>query len=267
MRDNEKRGLSISMDDLMVKTISMIDTLPERIQKVESYVRELEMKFAAHEGEQKQGIRRISDKVTSIEQLCRELHSETIKQLDFIKKDIDLLDNIEGLTEEQKTILSNLKTSVDLLNVDLVSRQKVKSTLWYYSGVVAQNFIRYAMLPITLVFFLFIGINPDFLPWIKSKPSTTSIGEYNVYVMKLMNNVHQDQINESALQYWQNTTPKDLIYVSTSSDISQALYENEKLKYDHVFIWLPIKKQEGYIQVYNSLGNKIGSSITIMRGK
>jgi hypothetical protein len=258
------------MDDLMIKTVGLMDTLPGRIEKLESYVRELENNFSRHEGQQEQGIKRISDRISTIETQMNDLHQESLRQIQELKKDIESLESIEGLTDEQKELIGNIKETVDLLLKDYESRQHVKKTLWYYIVSVIDYFIRYTMLPITIAVLLFIGFAPEMIPGYKPENAFINSEDdsyFNEASVELMMLSQQGKINESDVRSWMKKYPSKLVIVSKSPNLNSAVQTNYRVTQKHFFVWLPDNVKDGYIQIYGMKGRKIGSPISIVRGK
>jgi len=271
MRDTEKRKVSMSMDDLMVRTVGMMETFPRRIEKIEEYVREISLQFSNHEGEQSQGIKRITDRIDNIDKIQKELHDQTCKQVDSLQDDVNKLASMEGLTAEQKTLIEEMKGVLDTLSKDYDSRQSVKKTMWYYFTSVFGYFLRYAMLPITIAILLFMGISPDIIPGYKPSNTTmlnTSIeNQFNNASVSLIMLANNNSINESDVRHWVNQRAVGMIVVSEETNLNNAIRQNGPVKPRHFFVWLPKNSKSGYIQIYGLGGRKIGSPLNIERGK
>ena len=74
---------SHSMDELLVKTVGIIETLPDRIEKLEGIVRELEKDFAAHQAKGES----VLDKVSTVDGFTTKLE-ELKTEIDELKKQV-----------------------------------------------------------------------------------------------------------------------------------------------------------------------------------
>jgi len=268
MSDSDRNKSTTSMDDLMVKTVGMLDTLPDRISKAEEYIHQLEKDFALHDGEQKQGIKRISDRIDNIDSVCLELRGEVNKHIESVKNEIEKLGKIEGLTQEHKDLLNNLKNTVDILNRDYESRQSVKHTIWKYIVIMISHFTRYAMLPITISILLYIGFSERMIPGYTPPIETHTGDDFYASSSSLLNLVGDNCINESDLNVWRMNQDSNLIFFSENNNIRKSISDNSKINYTHIFIWMPKDKSKGgYVQMYGENENSIGNNITIIRGK
>ncbi len=253
-----------SRDDLLIKTIGMIDMIPDRLEKLESYIRVLETKFAHHEGQQEQGIKRISDRIEHIEKLSKTVHEESIRQLQELRNDISELHKIEGLTTDQKELIEEMKKSVDMLLQEYLDRKQTRKNIWHYCSVSLTYLIRYAMLPITIALMIFIGISPNIIPgYTPEKVSEYRIHQFNQASIDLISLVEDDKIIDSQMYTWITTCHKDLILISDKSKLNTYV----KKDYRHFYIWNPKSHSQGFIQIYGEEGRAIGSKILIIRGK
>lgn len=260
MADTEKHRISESMDDLMMKTIGMMDSIPNRIETLERYVRELEQKFCRHEGEQEQGIKRIGDRIENLEKLTSSLHTESLKQIQAINKEIEALRNIVGITPDQVTLINQIKQTCDLLEKDYSDRQEVKKTIWHYIVSVVDHFLRYAMLPLTITILVVLGLSPDVIPgYNPNKISQDSKYIFNEACVELFSMMHNNQITEEQLRVWMRRHP-DAIFIINNQPASSI-----KIPDPHFYIYIPNNQSEGFIQLYNNKGKEILGRISVVR--
>jgi len=267
---SEKEREHISMDDLVLKTVGLIPMITQRIEKLESNLRELELNFSKHEGEQSQGIQRTSDHINTLENLVKDLHAETLKQIQNIINDVNEIEKLEGLTSEQKTLILEMKENLQLLLIDYESRMTVKKTAKHYAIMILGYFIQYAMLPVTLTILLLFGFSPTVMKKYKSWGSNeivVSMNDFNQASVDLMILNRNGCINESDVINWLSTYNSNLCIKSTDKNINNVIYQNAKISYRHFFIWMPNRSSQGYIQIYGKENRKIGALISIVRDK
>jgi len=137
------------MDELMIKTIGLMETIPERIGSLEKNIRELEISFSKHEGSSEQGVKRMVDRIENIEKAIEEIRKA--KNLDDVKQKV-------GELEEA------IKPLID----DLDGRKETGKTIKQYMKEAILAFIRYAMLPMTIAILLLMGMKPEYIPWYKT---------------------------------------------------------------------------------------------------
>jgi archaellum component FlaC len=263
MRDSERNRVSISMDDLIVRTIGAMDTLPDRLNSLEKDVRVLEKSFSRHEGGQDQGIKRISDRMDTIENSYKELHKQSIEKIKSLRIDVGRLKSYEGLTPEQEENINNIQRCIDTLLKDYNDRQEVKKTIWHYVVTAIDYFVRYAMLPVTIAILLFLGFDPSVIPGFNpDKKAKTHTESFNEGSVELMSFAKSGKIEESSLRHWMKHYDGELSVLSTSQTPNPVI-RSEK----HFFIWLPNNSRDGYVQMYGDGGRKIGTPIIIERGK
>jgi len=145
--NTEQLRLSPSMDELMIKTVGLIEMLTERMGTLEGIVRELEKGFSKHEGEQEQGVKRTMDRIELTE-----------AELKSVKENLEALQNgINAINE-----------AVEPLVKDLKGREETGKTIREYAKEAFIAFIRYAMLPMTIAVLIMFGMNPKYIPWYKT---------------------------------------------------------------------------------------------------
>lgn len=250
---------------MMVQTIHMIDTLPDRIEKLETYVHELSNKFSRHEGSQEQGIKRISDRITSINDAFKLLHTSSEKEIRGLNDEIITLGKIEGLTDDQKELISDIKGIVDLLKSDYDSRQKVKKTIWYYWVCIVEYFLKYAMLPVTIALLIFFGFSPNMVPGYDPSKIVAHSSQFNKASVELLTIARGNSISESELGLWMNGYTNKLITIYRTKNISLAIQSNYRHQDKHFFVWLPDDHDDGYVQIFGENGVLVGEKISIVR--
>ena len=158
--DTERFRIAQSMDELMIRTVGLMESLPERITKLEMTVREIEKDFASHRGEQDQGIKRTVDRVERIEQSIKELN----KQFEECKKD-KVPSSIKSDLDKLAKSIGRIEREVKELMTDLLARKETRKTIGEYTKEIIKSFIGYIMLPFTIIILIVSGVNPSYIPW------------------------------------------------------------------------------------------------------
>jgi hypothetical protein len=200
------------------------------------------MNFSGHDGEQKQGIKRLVDQIESLQSLCIE-HKDT---------------------------LYKLKCVIDILDKDYVARQDYRNKLLGYVSTVAKFLLHYTMIPLVIFFLIFMGISPEFIPWYNHKASTDinnkAVEDFNRAGVSLIMLTDKNKINESDVINWCQKYVQ-LSVVSYLPDINSAIKDNHNVSGKHFFVWIPKGTAGGFVQMYGENGRKIGCAIEIIRGK
>jgi hypothetical protein len=230
--------MSQSMDELMIKTIGVMETLPNRILNLENLIRQLESKLSKHEGEH-----------SSIE--------TSVKKL-------------EGDFEKCKKERVKPETIAPLIK-DLDTRQETKKSISQYAKEAFLSFIRYAMLPLTIVLLILIGVDPRYIPWYK--PNTPVVEEIEEESITMFwDRVYSDEISERDIYYIINNYRRNIVIsnnpdqVSSEEEYRKIVSSTSFSKASHIFVWLPHQSKLGYAQVYDKSGRAVGSKIKILRG-
>ena len=237
----------------MIRTIGLVETIPERLSIIEASLRELEKEFSKHQGEQEQGVKRTGDRFKALE--------DEIAQIRRDFEDCRKRGTSQLLAEDIKKLEDQIKP----LSVDLADRQETRRTIGYYAKELFLAFLRYAMLPLTIAVLIFLGINPTYIPWYKSTSPQAQVEQ------ELWNRTSGNEISERNVQYLLDRFGSVSI-ISTNPDPTQADQDyREKIRQRscagqyHLFIWLPTQ-QSGFIRLYDKNGRQIGETINIIRG-
>lgn len=255
-----------SMDELMIRTIGLIETIPDRLTKLETLVHGLAQRFAKHEGEQEQGIKRTTDRFRLVEKNLQEL-KDLFENCQRHRIDPSICTTIEELSQKLKELEENLKPLVEDLDGRISTRKSIKD----YIQMFVHSCMRYFALPIVILIMLFFGINPSYIPWYKAD-KTMTVYRTSDSVKEFWKRVYLDKIAEHDIYYIVNAYRNNIILSYKQSE------EDAKLEYrrqsftinmqnkEHLFIWLPRKSQEGYVQVFDGNARPVGKHIKIERG-
>lgn len=227
-----------SMDELIIKTIGAVEGLPERISKLENIVREIEKSFAEHKG-----------------------RGQNV--LDTVSK----VDTFEGKLEELKSEISKLKKEIGPLTEEYNDKKETKKNIKDYIREIIISFIRYSMLPVTIIILLIVGIDPSLIPWYKENNIETNQNiSFNQTFLEILNRVNNNQINESDIKFFINSNIS-FIKISYNRDLSNIYRELNSISSESIFIWLPRDLEDGFVSFHDKNGNKIYKEIKIVRGK
>jgi len=258
--DTEKFRIAHNMDDLMIRTIGLIESIPARLLKLETSVQEIEKEFSRHCGEQEQGIKRTVDRVDTLK--------EEVKALSKKFEGCSVGDDLRKIEET----ISEIERDVKDLMTDLTERKETQKTIIQYAKEAFTSFIRYAMLPITIIVLVLFGMDPSYIPWYKEpKPDPVVTTTKNISEA-LWDKVYMDSITERDVVVLQNQFPKDIItvtnpdYIAAEREYRSRLVRTNIISRTHIFVWIPSSGKEGLIQVFDSHGRKIGNVVRIARG-
>ena len=258
-----------NLDDLLMKTVAFVETLPDRISTIEKYVRQLELDFSKHEGEKHEGIQRISDRIQAIEKQKKKNVSSLQEHMNSLKQEIQTVSNKEPIDKKLKQELQELEDLVNMLMKEYNIRQNRNKTIGYYLRKAFEYFLMYLMLPLTIYFLILIGIDENLLPWWYTSQDSTKIewNEFHAISTQLYTKSKHHKISLENVKTFARKYSHHVIWVE-DKDVQKALNLNADYPKPHYFIWInPLSQNEeiGYIQVYGKEGNKIGSPIFIVR--
>jgi len=265
--DTERIRISQSMDDLMIRTIGLMETLPDRISKLETALSQLEQKFAKHEGEQEQGIKRTVDRVEQLEKVIEELK----KSFDECKKNKapdDLAKEIKKLDDAIKKV----EKSIEPLIEEHDAIEETRKTFRQYIKEAVTSFIRYATLPLTIIILVVFGMDPSYIPWYKPEKPPVVVPSKGVGIEEFWKRVYFDKIDETDIYYMINHHAHIIIRSGNSNrEEAQKEYEhnvarNNLARESHIFIWLPRDGKEGIAQVFERRGRASSGPVKIVRG-
>jgi len=262
---DEPKGFH-SRDELLMRTVGLMETLPERISSLETSVQKLLADFARHQGEQDQGVKRTVDRVEMVEK-SNEIMKKEFEECRKGKVGKDLCDEVNQLKKNIEEINNDLQPIID----DYDSRQETKKTIGGYVKELITSFIRYASLPLTIIILVVIfGMDPSYIPWY-NKPHETTINQTQTCSGEFWSRVHNNTIAEHDIHFIINRYRNSVI-VSRVKDLSGA---EEDYRYqvmtsgmystEHLFVWIP-SSQDGIARIYDRSGRTIGSDIRIKRG-
>lgn len=255
-----------SMDELILRTIGLVESLPERLGKLEDIVHSLERSFLTHEGEQSQGIKRLVDRMNSLEKALNEL-SDSFIECQRGKISPQLCEDMKNVQHEIQLIQEELRPLRD----DLNTRELTRKTLWHYVKEVFSYFLRYAMLPITMVLMLFIGINPSYIPWYNSNTTQPEKDSQRV-INRVLSMTNNNRIREQdILELYQKYNHIFILSHREQKSTSISEYQKDvgrKNLYGkvHLFIWLPYNSDNGTVQIFDKDGSQRHQTILITRG-
>jgi len=258
MKENDTQKLRItqSMDELLVKTIGIMETLPDRLTNLENQLRSLETKFAKHEGEQKEGIAKTVEELKKSFEECKKT-----KVSSSLSKQIEDLD----------TRIAELEESVKPLIDVYQEREETKKTITQYIKDAFKAGLGYAMLPITIIILLFFGLDPKYIPWYKEPEPvvvTRAVDAINDFWQCVYENeIQEDDLRDLISKY------KECFIVSYSDssnkldiEYQERLSRTNLKNQEHMFVWLPKQSQDGFVQVYDKNGRCVGVRIRVSRG-
>lgn len=264
--DTERFRIAASMDDLMIRTIGLMESMPSRISKLEDLVHDIEEKFSFHEGEQGQGIKRLVDRMDSLEKSIGELLKQ-FEECRRTKPSNDLEDKFKELEEQLTPIKEDIKKLLD----DLNSREDTRKTITQYAKEAFISFIRYAMLPFTIVILIIFGMDPSYIPWY-TKPNTPVVEVKKSVEEVFWNKVYMNSVTERDIVSIQNQFPHSIItsqrdrWEDALKHYRSQIVTSPLMHQMHIFIWTPSNGQDGKAQVYDKSGRTIGNAVKIVRG-
>jgi hypothetical protein len=144
MADDKKLG-SQSFDELLIRTMSIVVPLPERIKEIQEAVHALEVVLATH-------------------QVDPDAHNTS--------------NRIKLLSDELLTLVKPLEPLV----ADFKEREENSKQIKGYIREAITAIIKYAMLPVTIALCVFLGISPDYNPWKESDKPTEKNSELSTFV-------------------------------------------------------------------------------------
>ena len=228
---------SHSMDELLLKTVGLIETLPDRIGKLEGIVRELEKDFAAHQAKGES----VLDKVSKVDGFSTKL-------------------------EELKTEIDEMKKQVEPIIKDHYDKEETKKTLMEYVKEVISSFIRYAMLPFTIILLLLLGLDPSYIPWYKPAPQSVHKSvSFNQVLIEIVQRSKDNEIKESEIRFFLHSN-LSFVHQSKAKTMSEAISELSRIDKELIFIWLPYGSTEGFVSLLGKDGKSISNQIRINRG-
>jgi len=207
-----------TFDELLLKTMAAVEPLPARIKEIEDSTHQLEINLATHN-------------------IDKDAHDINIQ----IK---DLSNIINSINESLVPLVKEYK---DKTNQKKEIKEYVKNAII--------SFIRYAMLPITIMIFIYIGVPAEYLPWYKPKKQEITISpESNIDDLLLFINsigcVNNDTINYISKKY-SNCIIRS--YNVNENDMISTIISNRNINNKKIIIWTPINKK-GYIRLYMNKG-------------
>jgi lipopolysaccharide export LptBFGC system permease protein LptF len=225
------------MDDniqkLLTRTIGLIETLPERIERIEEQLRDLELDFTDHKASQntycsaakdcvEKDLKAIKEEVALLEEICKSL-----KRAGHVTN--NRLESLEGDYTDRKT-----KESERLKEIKTYKTEAGKKII--------------SVLAVILVLFIAVsvGVPTEYLPWYQPNQQTIETEEAQTLISI---SLQQDgSINESDLIDIVKKHPRGFSY---SYDTKKSLY---------YFV------TKNYIQLINK-DRYSGSQIRVNRGK
>lgn len=247
---HDTHSFTPSMDELIIKTVGFIETLPERLSKIEDSLIKLDKAFSNHESLQEQDDKQKSEQLKNVDSSIQEL-------LDITKK----------LKEENQFI----KNQILPLSQDLENRNETKQSLYEYLREAFLSFIRYAMVPFTVIILCLIGFDETYIPWYRVKKEPSNVEKTSDIIDLLWTQYKNGRIPEYNVTCLMRQYPHLTIVSYKKSEkeairIYEEVIEETDLKNKmHIFIWLPQDSQNGYLQLYDKLGHRIGTQIQIDR--
>jgi len=247
-------------EELMIKTLSLLDNLPDRIKDVEKEVSDVKNSFNFHDGEQRQGIKRTDERIVNLDKMLTDIKKtiDTIKHLENMEtcprssvtdacNKINDIENDFAVIEEEYTNLKakvdEMSGKVDTLYAEWEHKEENKKTIKSYLSEAFKSFLRYAMLPLCIIFLVAIGVDASYIPWYKPTTivSPTPNNQLNHKIKALYNKNDSKYILEGEILH---------IYYSNSLKItlvSDGIFNRYEYPAEKIILWLPKNKENGYL--------------------
>ena len=121
------------------------------------------------------------------------------------------------------------------------------------------------MLPITIVFLIWIGMDKKYIPWYQETPTNQIEVSYQKALSDLLDITHDNKISIQDLNQFIRRYEHFTI-IAYDKDYNNALKGDLRHQEKHFFIWLPYNQNRGKVQIYGTKGLPLGDPIEILRG-
>jgi len=226
---------SRSFDELILRTITLVEPLPQQIRDIEDSIHKLDLRLNTYD-----------------------LESSSLKnQVDEMKKKCNIF--VEDL--------STLNETISPVVEEYKSNQDSKNTIRTYIRDAVSSFIKYAMLPFTIVILIIVGIPTQYLPWY-NKPTNTIDNKISSELYNYIKSSEENGTITYGFVMYIIQRYRDAIIVSRSNNetefLSNLFISNRNLN-NVCVVWLPMDRtKNGYIQYYFSRSTQ-GEKILIER--
>lgn len=248
-------------EELMMRTVSIIETIPDRIKELEKEVSSVKQDFSYHDGEQRQGIKRTDERIINLDKDIEEVKNSiaTIKHLEdlencpreVVKNAIakveliqDAVKDIEEEVEALQALYEEMRNKVDTLYEEYEHKEENKKTIKSYASEAAKSFIRYAMLPICIIILLKFGVDAKYIPWYKDVNTVNVTTRQN----KALNNKIKSLYEKNNSKYILEGDILRLYYNNAESIVlvHDSIFNKYEYPKEKIILWLP-ESGDGYL--------------------
>ena len=228
-----------NIEELVMRTVGLMETLPDRIKILEENIKILELDYTKYKA--------ISDSG------CDSHKHLLDKELEKIKEDVESIRFIIKTIQEEE-IRINLINRVTELEKELQERKddekRKRDELLGYKKEFITRIIGWITLPVVIFIFLLVGIPSHYMPWYIPPKEVKSYNEFeNALSLIILSRNEDGSIYESELSKIQRNYPS-LFFTHINTNVQESFFlirSGELSVYKNGNLYgrpMPVKKDE-----------------------